>query len=485
MDALDKSLWQAEVPDAIIVVDDQGVIVKANERVETLLGWRPDELLGKRVETLVPERFREHISYRGRFQAAPEERGMGSGLDLVALHRSGLEVPVDIALRPHSVGLARYVIASVRDASASRSTIEDLTLKAIALDEAANGIVITDAAGVIQWVNAAVTRMTGYAAAELVGRNPRMLKSGLQDDSYYAEMWTTITAGDIWQGTIINRRKDGRHYHEEQTISPVHGPAGGSTHFIAVKQDVTARVLAEEALRDARDEIARQFERLQQVDAVKTTLLHALSHDLRGLLATVIGSAATLELGLDRMSEADLRSMIGGIDRSSQRMMSILNDLLDLDRLDRGIVEPLRNETDLVELVLACVERFEEERSRIVVESVEPVKVLVDPAQIERIVENLLGNALKYSPAGSKVVVDVTVEPTGALLTVSDAGPGIPEEMREAVFESYRRGREETVAGLGIGLSLVRRFAELNGGRAWVEGRDGGGASFKVFLPSA
>jgi len=327
--------------------------------------------------------------------------------------------------------------------------------------------------------------MTGYAASELVGQNPRTLKSGVQDDSYYSDMWATIAAGDTWQGAIINRRKDGTQYHEEQTISPVHGPAGGITHFIAVKQDVTARVRAEAALRDARDEIARQVERLQQVDAVKTTLLHALSHDLRGLLATVIGSASTLELGLDRMPEADLRSMIGGIDRSSQRMMSILTDLLDLDRLDRGIVEPLRNETDLVELVSACVERLEAERSRIAVESVEPVNVLVDAAQIERIVENLLGNALKFSPAGSKVTIDVTEETAGALFTVSDAGPGVPEEMREAVFESYRRGREETVGGLGIGLSLVRRFAELNGGRAWVEGRDGGGASFKVFLPSA
>lgn len=483
VDAKDGDSWKGVLPDALIAVDEEGVIVRANDRVESLLGWPPDELLGKSVETLVPERFPGHRADRERFQAAPHERPMGTGLHLVALHRNGQEVPVDIALRPHTVGLARYVVAAVRDATAGLSALEDLMLKSVAVDEAANGIVITDRSGAIQWVNAAVVKMTGYASEELLGQNPRILKSGLQDDEYYAAMWTTISSGETWQGTIINRRKDGTHYHEEQTITPVRNLAGDVTHFIAIKQDVTVRIRAEEALRETRDELAGQMERLQQLDALKTTLLHAVSHDLRGSLTSVIGSVGTLEVGLGRMPEEDQRSMIASLDRGSRRMMALLNDLLDLDRLDRGIVEPARRETDLVQLVRGCVGHFEKERDRIVEEHADEAKVLVDPAQVERIVENLIGNALKYSP--DEIWVGVAEEPMGAVLTVSDAGPGIPEDRREEVFESYRRGREETAAGLGIGLSLVRRFAELNGGRAWVEEREGGGASFKVFLPSS
>ena len=482
--APDSGSWKDALPDAVIVVDDEGVIVRVNERIEDLLGWPPDELVGKRIEVIVPERFTDHRTDRERFQSGSEERPMDSGLNLVALHRSGREVPVDIALRFHSVGLARYVTASIRDASAKRAAIEDLMLKSFALDETANGIVITDASGSIQWVNAAVTRMTGYAAEELLGQNPRMLKSGLQNESYYEDMWATITSGDTWRGTIINRRKDGTNYHEEQAITPVRSKDGVVTHFIAVKQDVTPRVRAEEELHATRDELADQMERLQKMDALKSALLHALSHDLRGSLTSMIGSAETLELGLGSMPEADLRAMVESLSRGSRRIMSLLNDLIDLDRLDSGVVEPARKETDLLQLARRCAERFETERDRVVEEArVDDVIVFVDPVQCERIVENLIGNALKYSPG--KIWIGVTAGSGGAVLSVSDAGPGIPEDQREEVFETYRRGREETAAGLGIGLSLVRRFAELNGGRAWVEEREGGGASFKVFLPSS
>jgi len=478
----DVGTWQEQLPDAVVVVDDEGVIIRASDRVESLLGWPADELVGKSIEVLVPERFSKHAHDRQRFQAAPVERGMDSGLNLVALHRSGREIPVDIALRTQTVGLARYVVASVRDASAQR---QNLVLKSHALDEAASGIVITDKTGSIQWINPAVTKMTGYTAEELIGQNPRILKSALQDGSVYADMWATIMTGRTWRGSLVNSRKDGTAYHEEQTISAVHGPEGDISNFVAIKQDVTAQVEAEEALREARDEIARQVENLRDLDHLKTTLLHALSHDLSGLLTTIIGSVGTLELGLGLMPEEDLRVLIGSLDRGSHRMMSLLNDLLDLDRLDRGIVEPRREETDLAQLVRSCAGHFDRDRSRIVEEDVEEARVLVDSAQVERIVDNLLGNALKYSPSDSPVWISVKREAGGARLIVSDGGPGVPEELREAVFETYRRGRAETASGLGIGLSLVRRFAELNGGRVWVEDREGGGASFKVSLPSA
>jgi len=482
MSSTDGRSWQEQLPDAVVVVDDRGVIIRASDRVEGLLGWPPDELVGRSIEVLVPERFSKHADDRQRFQAAPVERGMGSGLDLVALHRSGREIPVDIALRTQTVGLATYVVASVRDASAQR---QNLILKSRALDEAANGIVITDVSGSIQWVNPAVTKMTGYAAEELIGQNPRILKSGLQDGSVYLDMWATILAGRTWRGSLVNRRKDGTDYYEEQTISAVHGPEGDISNFVAIKQDVTAQVEAQKALREARDEIARQVESLSDMDDLKTTLLHALSHDLNGLLTTIMGSVATLEVGLGRMPEEDIRALIGSLDRGSRRMMSLLNDLVDLDRLDRGIVEPRREETDLAQLVRSCVEHFENDRSRIEEEDLEEAIVLVDAAQIERIVDNLLGNALKYSPVDSPVWVSVKREADGARLVVSDDGPGVPEELREAVFQTYRRGHAETASGLGIGLSLVRRFAELNGGQAWVEDHEGGGASFVVSLPSA
>lgn len=144
-----------------------------------------------------------------------------------------------------------------------------------------SGVVITDQDGVITWVNPAACHMTGYAASELIGNRPNLLKSGRHDKSFYDELWTTVRSGAIWQGAIINRHKDGSEYHEEQTIAPVHDRAGAITHFIAIKQDVTERVRAENLLRETRDELAR---RVTEVEALHAQLRElAVRDSLSGL----------------------------------------------------------------------------------------------------------------------------------------------------------------------------------------------------------
>jgi diguanylate cyclase (GGDEF)-like protein/PAS domain S-box-containing protein len=260
--------WLDVMPDAVVVVDARGEIVHANHRCETLLGWRPDELIGRPVEVLVPARFTEHAERRARFAAAPTLRPMGAPLQLTARHRAGHEIPVDIALNPMALEGERLVVASIRDVSAQRDVTERLRVQSVALDAAASGIVITDTRGVITWVNAAACRMTGYTVHELVGSPTSLLKSGAHDAAFYADLWATVMSGCTWQGAIINRRKDGSFYHEEQTIAPVAGPTGEITHFIAVKQDVTERIRAEQVLRETRDELARHVAEIEGLHAM-------------------------------------------------------------------------------------------------------------------------------------------------------------------------------------------------------------------------
>ena len=181
---------------------------------------------------------------------------MGRGLQLFARHADGREIPVDIALSPVNLPNGHFVACALRDQRGSAHGPDTLRVQATALRSAANGVVITDRAGVITWVNPAACAITGYTSDELVGRHTRMLKSGRHDQAFYAQLWQTITRGDSWSGTIVNRRKDGSEYQEEQTIAPVLDENGAITHFIAIKQDVTEQRRIQDELARAHRELA-------------------------------------------------------------------------------------------------------------------------------------------------------------------------------------------------------------------------------------
>ena len=242
--------------DAIIVVDDSGEIVLANAACGPLLGHAPVSLRGQSVETLVPPRFAGHPAKRDSFAAHPSARPMGRGLQLFARHADGREIPVDIALSPVNLPSGRFIACALRDQRGSAHGPDTLRVQATALRSAANGIVITDRTGTITWVNPAACTITGYSPDELVGQHTRILKSGRHDDAFYAQLWKTMTRGDSWSGTIVNRRKDGSEYQEEQTIAPVLDENGAITHFIAIKQDVTEQRRTQDELARAHRELA-------------------------------------------------------------------------------------------------------------------------------------------------------------------------------------------------------------------------------------
>jgi signal transduction histidine kinase len=224
--------------------------------------------------------------------------------------------------------------------------------------------------------------------------------------------------------------------------------------------------------------------RLEELDDLKNTFLSAVSHELRTPLAVIMGSAMTLAERGDRLAEEEFRELLATLVDSSRKLDALLTDLLDLDRLTRGVLELRRQPTDIGDLVRRVLDTLPLDGRTTNVET-ESVVVAVDAAKVERIAENLIANAARHTPVETPVWVRVVRVEDGCCLIVEDAGPGIPAELRESIFEPFRRGAQSAyVPGTGIGLSLVERFAALHGGRAWVEEREGGGASFRVFLPA-
>jgi signal transduction histidine kinase len=242
-----------------------------------------------------------------------------------------------------------------------------------------------------------------------------------------------------------------------------------------------------------RDHAKRQRSQLESQEEVsddlraqndmKNTLLHAVSHDLKGPLAGILGAMQTIRRADQlKLTAVELNDLYRVIEQAGRKASRLVDDLLDLDRLRRGQLQPEREPTDVGELAdRLALELPSLSGHPIRIES-EPMLVDVDRAKVERIVENLLNNAARHTPAGTAVQVLVTERDKGVVVVVEDEGPGVPDDVKDEIFEPFRQGAAAR-GGVGIGLSLVQRFAELHGGSARVEDRPGGGARFVVTLP--
>jgi signal transduction histidine kinase len=242
----------------------------------------------------------------------------------------------------------------------------------------------------------------------------------------------------------------------------------------------------ERTVRSQRRQIAHETEvadDLRHENDMKNTLLHAVSHDLRGPLAGVLGAMQTIRRA-DKLNLTDkeMDDLYGVIEQAGAKAARLVEDLLDLDRLDRGQLEPQREPTDVEAIAARLAGELPTLAGHPVRVDGPHVLVDVDGTMTERIIENLLNNAARHTPPGTPVHVEVAARSSGVQVVVEDEGPGVPDDLKPTIFEPFRQG-ENARGGVGIGLSLVGRFAELHGGSACIEDRDGGGARFVVDLP--
>jgi PAS domain S-box-containing protein len=385
---------------------------------------------------------------------------------------------------------SRHALLSVIEDQ--KHTAAELRLQTTALEAAANAIIITDPEGRIDWVNPAFTVLTGYTREESRGRNPReLVLSGKHDQAHYANLWDTILAGRVWHGELINRRKDGSLYAEEQTITPVRGDDGRIIHFIAVKQDITERRRAEEE-RQALDAQLRQAQKMESVGR----LAGGVAHDFNNALGVVLGRAELalrrLEPGnpagrhLEAIREAALRS--ANLTRqllAFARRQTITPRVLDLNEAVAGMLDMLRHL--IGESV--CLSWTPGDGLR-------PVKV--DPAQIDQVLANLLVNARDAIGGVGQVRVEtrnVTLDETFCagragsapgeyvVLSVADDGCGMEKEVLDRMFEPFFTTKP-VGQGTGLGLATVYGIVKQNSGYIDVASEPGKGTTFDLYLPS-
>ena len=433
--------------------------------------------------------------------------GYALGSMCVADHRPRDWTPEQVAILTDLAGLVMTQI-QLRAELATRSELErrliEVEASLQALLERLPGVVYAlgpEAPNPVLYISPQIQTLLGVSAADCIG-DPKLWDRLVHPEDrewVAAECERTNQTGEPFSGEYRMRTVDGqaRWVHDDAVL--IRAGDGRRLFWQGILTDITTSRLTAERLAEALDreqEAAHQFaaalereraaaEHLRAVDEMKTTFLQAVSHDLRTPLTTILGIALTLEHRATGMPTSDLADLLHRLSGNARKLDRLLGDLLDLDRLARGTLTPRRQLVDLGALVQRVVDDAGVRDEHPVIVDAPPLQLAADAPKLERILDNLLVNAAKHTPAGTTIWVRLGDQGDGVLLAVEDEGPGVPAELREQIFQPFRQGRTiaDHAPGSGIGLALVTQFAGLHGGRAWVQDRPGGGASFRVFLP--
>ncbi|MGC8802198.1 MAG: PAS domain-containing hybrid sensor histidine kinase/response regulator [Bacteroidales bacterium] len=361
---------------------------------------------------------------------------------------------------------------------------EELLLFKKIVEQSPVSILVTDIRGTILYANPQFSTLSGYSLQELIGQNPRVIKSGYHSKAFYESLWNTVLSGNDWVGEFLNKRKNGELYWERALIFPVKDEMGKIARIIGIKEDITER-------KKMLEELVAAKEKAEQSDRLKTAFLANISHEIRTPMNGIIGFAELLKrpnLSIEKQLE-----FISMIEQSSKRMLNILNDIIELSKIDTGMVSIEENEVNINKLFKELKEQFEKEISEkhlyfeyYLEMDDDEADIVTDSNKLKQILSNLLRNAIKFTHSGG-IKTGYWIEGDYLHCYVEDTGIGIPEEYHQIIFDRFRQVQEGTARqyeGAGIGLTICKAFVELLKGKIWVDSRqNANGTTFHFTIP--
>jgi two-component system cell cycle sensor histidine kinase/response regulator CckA len=484
-----------------IATDAKGVIQIFNVGAERMLGYSAAEVMN----TITPADISDPKEVIARAKALSVElgtpikpgfealvfkasRGIEDIYELTYIRKDGSRFPAVVsvtALRDAEDAIIGYLLIGTDNTVRQRAADDLQRLQSAALNAAADAIVIADRAGIIEWVNPAFTRLTGYTAEEALGKPLRsLIRSDKEAQAFFDACWDTILGGRTWRGQIVNTRKDGSLYTEDQAVTPILDASGAITHFIAIKEDITERLQRE-----------AQYRQAQKMESVGQ-LASGIAHDFNNLLTVINGMSELVlaQIGPENAMYADVQE----IGRAGERAAVLTGQLLAFSR--RQILEMRVVSLDAVVAGMESLLRrlLGEDIDLVVVPTPGVGRVKADPGQLEQVITNLAVNARDAMPQGGQLTIEtrnVTLDeadapqhgvamPPGSyvVLAVSDTGVGMDEVTRISIFEPFFTTKPPG-RGTGLGLSTVDGIVKQSGGFVRVYSEVGKGTSLKIFLP--
>ena len=420
----------------------------------------------------------EFLSMTSRDLRTPDEakrletfvRTLPSGTNVAGVwrHRKKDGTFADMDILAHSIAFhgRPALLVFARDVTHVTEAADTMRKLTAMVEHTTDAVVVTDREGRIDYVNAAFEALTGYSKDEVLGKNPRILKSGRQDQAFYTNLWDTILAGQVFRGVLVNRKKNGELYDEEKTITPLRDWDGRITHFVSIDRDVTA-------LREAQRQAARN-EQLASLGRMAAFIAHEINNPLTNISLL---TSSLRQKSLDPEVEGIARK----IDEQRFLAVRIMADVLSFARP----LEVHPEETDVrqvVEQALRQAEAYRREGVRLAVSLGDrPVRVRVDALRMLEVLVNLLKNALQATKAG-RVAVSLETRPDAVAIVVADEGGGLPPEAIPRLFEPFASTKPAS-AGTGLGLAISKNLVEAHGGRIEVTSQAAKGTTFTVLLP--
>jgi PAS domain S-box-containing protein len=355
------------------------------------------------------------------------------------------------------------------------------------LEALGEAVVVADVEGTIQYINPTVVALTGFTRGEALGQNWHLWQSDRQSADFYTQMEEAIHAGQTWRGEVINKRKDGTPYDAMLTVAPLFDPHDPNqpVGFVSVQRDITP---------------------LKEAERLKDRFVSNVSHELSTPLSVITLLSDNLDALYERLSDDKRRKMIRDIQKHTQVLNNLIDDVLEISRLDSGRVPMERQEVNLAQLAREEVEKqlplAQKNNQTLCLTGVERLVVWGDGGQLRQVIRNLLNNAIKYTPAGGQITCECLVQAAGAIsetawpgsadlspgrwaaLRVADNGPGISRKDLPHLFERFYRVKTQgNIRGTGLGLSIARELIELHDGQIAVASTPGEGSTFAVYLP--
>ncbi len=482
-------------PDIICFKDGQGRWLEANKADLKLFGLEGIDYKGKKDSELAafthPIYKKAFLACESSDEKAWEKRKTIRMEEVIPLPDGSYRI-FDILKIPlfEEDGTRKGLVVLGRDITHLKKAEEERQMLASAVENAADAIIITDSAGKIQYVNPAFERVTGYLSSEVIGKSPTILKSGKHSETFYKRLWDTITSGRVWEGRMINRRKDGSLYTADVTISPLFDSEGNIVRFVSIQRDVTEHV----KLHEEKARLESQLQQAQRLESIGR-LAGGVAHDLNNLLTPILGFS---ELILNELDQRDRRkSQLEQIVKAANKARDIVRQLLAFSRKQTIEMRPV----DLNE-VLAELEKLLRRtlREDIVLQLIftRPLPLIEgDTGLLQQVMMNLVANAQDAMERGGTCVLETKVveltktqkrRPPGledgkyVLLRVSDTGCGMDEETREHIFEPFYTKNKEH--GTGLGLATVYGIVKQLGGHIYVFSEVGKGTTFEIYFPA-